>query len=369
VKLSENKFLCFISDVSDRKWASEKLIYSGTHDELTGLWNRRYFDMEARRHDVAEQLPLSIIIGDINGLKLINDSFGRAEGDRIIVETAMFIGGFCRSGDILARTGGDEFSVILPKTDNETVANLLHGIQAACREHNKKIADDSLYINLALGAATKETPDEDFVDVLKRAEDNMNQRKLLEKKSSHSSIIATIKATMMEKSHETEAHAERMAQLARKVGVIMGLSQIDLDNMELLAELHDIGKVGISEQILNKPGKLTDEEWAEMKKHPEIGERIAMSTSSLAPIAYYILCHHERWDGSGYPQGLAGDEIPLLSRILAVVDAYDAMTQSRVYRKAITHEEALAEIMKNAGTQFDPQIARIFCEEVFKQNG
>ena len=368
VRLAEDRSLCFVTDISEHKWAEDKLVLSSTLDDLTGLRNRRFFDMEAERLNTGDRLPLSILIGDINGLKLINDSFGRAEGDRIIVETAKFIRGFCREDDVLARTGGDEFSILLPNTDHETALSILDNIQTACREYNETIANDSLHIHLALGISTRETMDDPFVDALKRAENSMNQRKLLEERSSHSSIIATIKATMREKSHETEAHEERIAQLARKVGVILGLSQIDLDYIELLAELHDIGKVGVSEQILNKPDRLTDEEWVEMRKHPEIGERIAMSTATLAPIANYILCHHERWDGMGYPQKLAGYDIPLLSRILSLVDAYDAMTQDRVYQKAMTHAMALAEIEKNAGTQFDPQLAQIFCEQVFQQD-
>jgi HD-GYP domain-containing protein (c-di-GMP phosphodiesterase class II) len=138
-----------------------------------------------------------------------------------------------------------------------------------------------------------------------------------------------------------------------------------LDHIELLATLHDIGKVGINERILKKPGQLDEEEWIEMKKHPEIGYRIAMSSPNLASIADYILCHHERWDGTGYPQNLKGNDIPLISRIIAVVDAYDAMTQKRVYRKAMTHEEAIEEIKKGSGSQFDPQIVQIFTEEIF----
>jgi diguanylate cyclase (GGDEF)-like protein len=366
VKLSDSRFLCFMSDCSEQKWAEDKLVYQSIHDDLTGLYNRRYFDMEAKRLNAEEYLPFSILMVDINGVKLINDSFGRAEGDRIITETARFIAGFCRPGDVLARTGGDEFSFLLPNTDSDSAAILLASIQFGCGEYNKRIADDALHIQLALGAATRAAMDESFIDLLKNAENSMNQRKLLDQRSSHSSIIQTIKATMREKSHETEAHEERIAQLARRVGEILGLAQIDLDYIELLAELHDIGKVGINEQILNKPGRLTDEEWVEMRKHPEIGERIALSTPSLAPIAYYILCHHERWDGSGYPQKLKGYEIPLLSRILTIVDAYDAMTQDRVYQKAVSHKDALAEIERNAGTQFDPQLAKIFCDDVFK---
>ncbi|MBN1777002.1 MAG: PAS domain S-box protein [Clostridiales bacterium] len=365
VKLSEDRFLCFVSDITEQKTATEKLIYANTHDAMTGLVNRRYFAREAEQLNVPEQMPLSIILADINGLKLINDSFGFDEGDRVIVQTAEFLRGFCREGDILARTGGDDFSFLLPRTDFRKAMEILYNIQEACGEYNAQISNASLHISLALGAGTKETIDDDWVEANKQADNYLFQRKLLEQKSSHSSILATIKATMMEKSHETEAHEERMAEMARKVGTSMGLSEGDLNNMELLAELHDIGKVGISEQVLNKPGKLNEEEWAEMKKHPEIGERIAMSASSLAPIANYILCHHERWDGSGYPQGLKGSEIPLLSRILSVVDAYDAMTQDRVYQKAVSHEEAIEEIKRCAGTQFDPQVTKIFCEEVF----
>jgi HD-GYP domain-containing protein (c-di-GMP phosphodiesterase class II) len=134
----------------------------------------------------------------------------------------------------------------------------------------------------------------------------------------------------------------------------------DLDQLTLLTMLHDIGKVAIRESILKKPGPLTLEEWEEMKKHPEIGYRIAQNTPELSAVAEYILFHHERWDGTGYPRGLAGEEIPLLCRILAVADAYDAMTSNRVYRQAMGKQEALAELKRNAGTQFDPALVEKF---------
>ncbi|MDD4076822.1 MAG: HD-GYP domain-containing protein, partial [Bacilli bacterium] len=170
--------------------------------------------------------------------------------------------------------------------------------------------------------------------------------------------------TVYARSQETEEHAERLQELSRLVGMKINLSEVELDELSLLAALHDIGKVGIDDTILKKPGKLTAEEWIEMKKHPEIGYRIAMASPELMSIANYILCHHERWDGKGYPQGLKGKQIPLLSRIISVIDAFDAMTQDRPYRQALSMEEALEEIRVNAGTQFDPEAARIFIEVI-----
>ena len=364
VKLSESRSLSFFSDITDKKKAEGDLFYASSHDYLTGLYNRRYFDAELEHYNVAGELPLSLIIGDINGLRLINDAFGRAEGDKIIIETARLLDGCCRGTDVLAKTGGDEFSILLPKTDSKTAYEILLGIMAAASEYNRKLSSEAFHINISLGFGTKITVEEDFSQVVKTAEAYLAQRKLLEKKSSHSMIISSIKATMLEKSHETEAHAERMVVLSRNIGKTLDLSQIELDHLELLATLHDLGKVGIADQILNKPGKLTADEWVEMKKHPEIGYRIASSTPELSPIAEYILCHHERWDGKGYPQGLAGKDIPLISRILAVVDAYDAMTQDRPYRKAMSHADAILEIRNNTGTQFDPDIALIFLDSL-----
>ena len=355
---------CNIRDITDRKKAEEKLFYLSYHDYLTGLYNRRYFEEEIERLDVKSQLPLSVITGDINGLKLINDTFGELEGDKVIIETARLLRRQFRKGSVLARTGGDEFSILLPKTDSKTAFKIIQEIQTACNAFNMNISNEAFHINLSLGVGTKDNMDNDFLQTIKAAENDMYQSKLLEKKSSHSAIISSIKATMFEKSHETEAHAERLVTLSRKVGLSLNLSQTEIDNLELLATLHDIGKVGVADQILNKPGKLNNEEWAEMKKHPEIGYRIATSTPELTSIADYILSHHERWDGSGYPQNIAGNQIPLLSRIIAIIDAYDAMTQDRPYRKAIANKDAINEIIKNKGTQFDPEIVKIFVKSI-----
>jgi diguanylate cyclase (GGDEF)-like protein/PAS domain S-box-containing protein len=353
-----------IIDITARKEREEEIEYLNYHDVLTGLYSRRFFEREKERVDHPDQLPVSVIIGDINGLKLINDAWGHAEGDKLIVTIAEILSGCCRRQDILARTGGDEFSILLPKTSNEIAYQIIKRIETACEEYRNNTPDMACHTHISLGCATKKSADESLKSIIKDAEDRMYRSKLLQKGSFHSSVIASMKTTLFEKSQETQEHAGRLIELSRAVGQKMKLTNEQLNELELLSTLHDIGKIAIKDCILNKPGKLTEAEWAEMKKHPGIGYRIAMASPELAPIADYILYHHERWDGNGYPQGLKEEDIPLLSRIIAITDAFDAMTEDRPYRKAMTREAALAEIERNAGTQFDPKIARLFIELV-----
>ncbi len=364
VRLSEDRYLGFSADITEKKNAEADLLHISIHDYLTGLYNRRYFESEMERADTESQLPLSVMIGDINGVKLVNDAFGHSEGDRLIAQSAKIIAGCSRPGDTVARIGGDEFAILMPKTDNVTALGVLTDIKAALAALNANGPEEKFEYSVSLGFATKRKADEDIQSILRIAEEYMYQRKLLEHNSSHSKIISSIKAAMIAKNQETEDHAERMAFLSRIIAIDMNLSAAEQDRLELLAALHDIGKVGISERILIKQGSLNEDEWVEIKRHPEIGYRIAISTPELIPIAESILCHHERWDGQGYPQGLGGETIPLLSRILAVVDAYDAMTHDRPYRKAMTHEEAVAEITANASKQFDPRIVDVFLQKL-----
>jgi len=352
--------LCMIEDITERKNREEEIIYLNYHDVLTGLFNRTFLDEEKKRLDVERQLPLSVIMGDINGLKLVNDAFGHAEGDKMLVEISRILMHCCRSEDIVARIGGDEFCILLPKTSSKAASEICRRIAAMCREKKHIAGEESFYPGIALGTATKKTAKQSLENIINEAEDSMYRKKLLERKSIHSSIISSIRTAMFEKSFETEQHAERMVALSSTIGQFLELSDQQMNDLSLLATLHDLGKVSINENILTKQGPLTDDEWQEMKKHPEIGYRIANASVELSSIADYILCHHERWDGTGYPQMLAGEDIPLLSRIIAVVDAYDAMTEDRPYRKAMSAEEAVIEIRRSAGSQFDPYIAEIF---------
>lgn len=354
------RHLCMMSDITERKLRENEILYLNYHDVLTGLYNRAFFNTEKDRLDTPRQLPLSIIMGDIDGLKLTNDMFGHSEGDKLLNGISKILSSCCRNEDIIARIGGDEFCILLPQANSEVTQEICARINKACENYESSEDKDIFSPSISLGYATKSRPDDSIDLIIKAAEEDMYKHKLLERKSMHSSIIASIKATMLEKSHETEEHAERLVILSKLLGRSLSLSDSEINDLELLSTLHDIGKMSVGDVILLKPGKLSDQEWVEMKKHPEVGFRIAQASPELVSISEYILCHHERWNGEGYPQGLAGENIPLLSRILAIVDAYDAMTQDRPYRKGGSSEAALAEIIANAGTQFDPQIAKLF---------
>jgi len=350
-------------DITERKHREEKIQYISYHDTMTGIYNRTYFDEIVISLDHPEQLPLSVIVGDVNGMKLINDAFGHAKGDMLLRVIANILEQCVRKGDIVARTGGDEFSILMPNADEKAVKGVVDRIRAMCEEKRREEHND-IYIDIALGYATKSEPSDSLDKAMILAEDLMYRRKLLVQKSLRSDYLSYIKTTMFEKSNETEEHAERLAKLSKKLGEAMGLSENELDELELVAMLHDVGKISIDKNILTKEGRLSDAEWREIKKHPEVGYRIANSTSELSHIAEYILCHHEHWDGSGYPLGLSGTDIPLISRMITVVDAYDAMTQDRAYRKALPADVAVDEIMRNKGTQFDPDIADVFVKKV-----
>lgn len=350
------------------KEEAEKIRYLTEHDALTGLFNRRYFGEAKKRLDGESCLPLSVIIGDINGLRLINNRYGQAEGDRIIRATAKIFRESCRKEDIPVRTGGDEFTILLPRTSAAEARRIMKQIESACQEQRRKKRKMGLNdVRVSLGRATKETVHQPLTEILKTAEDNMIRHKLLQQDSLHSSVVTSLKMTLFVKSQETEEHTERIVALVRMIGEKMNLSVELLDELELLAALHDIGKIGIRDSILNKQDALTADEWTEMKKHSVIGCQIAMSAPELALIAGYILSHHERWDGKGYPRGLRGQAIPKVSRIIALAESYDVMINGTPYQEPLSKAEALEEIGRNAGIRFDPEIAQVFLEMLKKE--
>ncbi|MHB1484218.1 MAG: bifunctional diguanylate cyclase/phosphohydrolase [Saccharofermentanales bacterium] len=334
------------------------------HDILTGLYNRKYFEKVIQKYDNMRNVALSVIIGDINGLKLINDSFGYEIGDKTIIEVSNIIKDCCRRSDIISRTGGDEFCIILPKADEEITQKICKRIYSKCESKQNKTTGRKSFISVSLGYDTRGVLQEPISDIMKEAEERMYKHKLLESRSLRSSIVSSVISTLQERYIETDEHGERMKKLSCELGTALNISDSMQDDLELLAILHDIGKIAIKDTIINKNSKLTLNEMNEIQTHSEIGYRITQSTVEFQQISKYILAHHERWDGTGYPNKLKKEEIPLLSRIISVVDAYDAMTNDRPYCEKLTVDNAIKEIKECSGTQFDPEIAKVFIEKV-----
>jgi diguanylate cyclase len=341
------------------KWQRLKQIeYLNFHDDLTGLYNRRFFEEELRRLDIPRNLPISIIMADINGLKLINDSFGHLVGDEMLQKTASCLKEVCREDEIIARLGGDEFVVILPKC-NESQAEL---VISRIKDSLKKESIYKLELSVSFGYRCKLKPENSIQNILKESEDYMYRNKLFESSSMRNKTVELISKTLFEKNGRELLHSKRVSRLCELFAVKMGFDEDHVAFLKTTGLMHDIGKIAIEEDILNKIGKLTSTEYNEIKKHPEIGYRILCSVSEFSEVAIHVLQHHEKWDGSGYPQGLKGEEISIDARILALSDAYDAMTMSRTYRKVLTKDEAIVEIERCLETQFDPILGRVFIE-------
>jgi diguanylate cyclase (GGDEF)-like protein/PAS domain S-box-containing protein len=349
----------FCRDITERRQSEEKIRYLGFHDKLTGLYNRAFLEEEIKRVDTARQLPISIIMGDLNNLKLINDTYGHQSGDQLIKEAAEMFKQSCREEDIIARWGGDEFVVLLPQTDLAESEEIIKRINSSLEKE-----DGELQVSISLGTAVKTKAEDDLLFVLSKAEDRMYKNKIASRKSARSSVLSAFLSSLKEKSSETEEHVHRMSSLAENFAQELDLSNSEQDRLYLLTQMHDIGKIAVPEEILTKTDKLNEEEWEIIKKHTETGFRITSNIEDFAHISSEILHHHEFWDGSGYPEGLSGKDIPLLSRMLTIIDAYDVMISGRPYKKAMTEAEAAAELKSCAGSQFDPELVEKFIESL-----
>lgn len=311
-------------------------------DALTGLPTRAFLDEKLKRMDRENQLPLSIIMGDVNGLKLVNDAFGHYEGDKLLQSIARIIKKCTRQEDIVVRWGGDEFSVLLPKTDEADARKICERIKEACRQEKT----DLFPLSIALGYAAKKIAAEDMSEVFREAENMMYKNKFQESKEIHDAILFFLlnKLKTIEK-----IPGEQMLQienLASQVGLKLGLSAMDVNSLLLVARLHDIGKVAGSDNI--------------MEEHPVKGYSIVKAIPELAHIADAILSHHECWDGTGYPRKLKGEQIPLFSRIIAIIDSYFQII--RTNPDGI--QDALEELKKNAGSKFDPNLVPIVIKTI-----
>ena len=351
-------------DFSEKKQKQEEILYLSYRDKLTGLYNRRFYEEVLYKLDKQENLPISIVIGDVNGLKLINDSFGHYMGDEFLKKAAELITKGCRTNDIIARLGGDEFVILLANTGAAKADQIVNRIKAL----SVKERIGSIHASISFGCATKENKEENIQQIFKSAEDHMYRNKLYESSSMRGKTIDIIMSTLFAKSNREMQHSQRVSEICMEIAMLMDFNKEAINQIRIAGLMHDIGKIGIDERILNKPQSLTSEEWQEIKRHPEIAYRILSSANEFSEMADYILEHHERWDGKGYPKGLKGEEISLQARIIAVADTYDAMISERPYRQPLSEDFAVQEIISNAGIQFDPVIVKVFINDVLKGN-
>ncbi|MZQ75334.1 MAG: transporter substrate-binding domain-containing protein [Peptoclostridium sp.] len=360
VPLSESRILSIIRDITEQRLSQEKVYRMSIYDEPTGLFNRNYFEKEFEVIKAECKPGMAVVMCDIDGLKLVNDTLGHLEGDGYLISAANIIKSHFSESRLMARIGGDEFAIILESATEESILKT----KAKIKEHLNLVnqRESLLPISLSIGYGIVSRISPTIEDALREADDFMYREKLHHKLSFRSKNIDFIKKMLETRDFITEGHGKRMEDLCIALAYKMGLSQKDVKDMALFAQFHDIGKIGISDSILFKPGKLTQEEFEEMKKHAELGYRIAESSPDIMHISELIFKHHEWWDGSGYPFGLKGDAIPLQCRILSVVDAYDAMTNSRPYRKAMPNEDAIQELRRFSGVQFDPAVVEMLIE-------
>lgn len=350
----------FQTELRDRRAYQQKLEYLSFHDAMTDLYNRRKLEDVFEHQQTLPSGSIAVLVCDVDGLKLLNDTFGHQQGDRLLIAVAKILKRCLPAEGMLFRVGGDEFAMILPGIDRDGIEKVYLSVRQRTEEHN--YAEPTLNISLSVGSEVGDSAEHSLRDLFRRADNNMYREKLHRSLSARSAMVQTVKQLLSERDFVTEEHAERLQTLMLLLAQKAGVHDSHFADLRLFAQFHDIGKVGISDAILKKPGPLNAVEMEEMKRHCEIGHRIVQSSPELLPIADWVLKHQERWDGKGYPLGIAGADIPLECRILSIVDAYDAMTSDRPYRQAMSHAKAVEELKCNAGSQFDPNLVALFLQ-------
>jgi len=347
-------------NIEERKRAEQQILYLSYHDQLTGLYNRRYYDDQLRYVDEHGLFPITLVLFDVNGLKLTNDVFGHQAGDRLLVRVAEGLKAACRARDVAARIGGDEFVLLLPQTNAKTAEKIIRRV----RQEIYGQMEDSVILSVSFGWSTKEGNEKSINALFLEAENRMYLRKLTESVSMRNETIKLITNSLYQDQPEEAQHSVQVSMLCGELAKALDMDENQISELSAAGLLHDIGKIGIDSILLNKKGELTPAERATVRQHPEKGYHILKETTEFMSLSEFVLCHHERMDGKGYPRGLSGNEIPIQSRIISVCEAFDVMTSDRHYHNKLTAEQAAAELKKNAGTQFDRRVVRAFVEKV-----
>lgn len=356
----KGQFAVLISDITDRIRRDNEIKYLSVNDQLTGLFNRRYYEEKLIELDKPDYYPLSLIMGDVNGLKLVNDSFGHQKGDELLIKVAQILEKSCRSTDVITRIGGDEFVIFLPNTDNNHVKRVVERINKYTSEEKL----DAIDVSVSFGYGTKNDIKQSLTELFKNVEDDMYRNKINESRSMRGKTIDLIMNTLYEKNKREMIHSKRVGGYCVKFAEALGFDKEQVNQMRAAGYMHDIGKIGIDDRILDKEGSLTTSEYKEVVKHSETGYRILSSINEFSAIAQFVLEHHERVDGKGYPNGLKDKEISVQSKIINIVDSYDAMTGPRTYKDAMSKDEAIKELKRCSGTQFDAALVDVFIAKV-----
>jgi diguanylate cyclase (GGDEF)-like protein/PAS domain S-box-containing protein/putative nucleotidyltransferase with HDIG domain len=350
-------------DVTERLNREKEIEYLSFHDVLTGLLNRRFLEEEMRRLNTARNLPISLIMCDVNRLKLINDAFGHEKGDELIKYAAQVFKESCRPEDLVARWGGDEFILFLPKTSYEDSKKIVERI----KENSNKYSINSIQLSIACGICTKEDENFPIQDLLRNSEDAMYREKSKESERNRKDMISVIAQALYQKIPYEEEHAKRVSMLCHSLAVALKCSKEDIQTAEVAGLFHDIGKVAISSEILLKQSKLNESDWQIIRQHTEVGSKVVGVSSELKDIGKAILHHHERYDGKGYPSGMKWDEIPLISRIISLAEAFDSIYHKTDKNSKTSIKDTIHELRKNKQTQFDPFITEIFIKDVVEK--
>lgn len=341
-------------DITSAKEAYFALERSILYDKLTGFFNKKTFYYQFPQWEDERYWPITVAVFNINNLKLINDTNGTEYGDQVVLALADVLRKRVGSKNFITKID-DDLAVVFENIKQDQGILICEKIRAdfeSIRPENP--------ITLEYGIAEMDHEGENVGKVFNKARNSMVKKKMLRTASASSALVGSLKQTLSESDYETEEHVERTRTMAERLGRAMELSDSEIAKLELLAVLHDIGKVAIPHSVLLKKGKLTEEERKIMQEHTVKGYRIAKTSPELGEIADCILSHHEKWDGTGYPNGLKGEEIPLLSRIISAVDSHDVMVHNRPYHIAMPEKDAIVELRRCAGTQFDPHVIEVF---------
>jgi diguanylate cyclase (GGDEF)-like protein len=332
--------------------------HEATSDALTGLGNRRKLLVDLERRFGAEPVDVSLLmIFDLDGFKGYNDTFGHPAGDALLTRLGSKLAAVPGSQGAAYRLGGDEFCLVAAVGEGDAEP-LIDRACEALTEHG-----EGFQIESSFGAVMLPEEATDPSQALQIADERLYAQKHSRRGESDRTMAALLEA-LAQREPDLQAHLEGVSALAVETGRMLGLRRDELDELARAAQLHDLGKLAVPDEILQKPGPLDEREWAFIRQHTIVGERILRASPALRSVATVVRSSHEHWDGSGYPDGLAGEEIPLAARIVCACDAYDAMLSTRPYREALSPEEALNELMRLAGEQFDPGVVRVLVAHV-----